>query len=483
MNKIKKLLAKYNDIPVAAKATLWFMFAGIVQKTISVLTTPIFTRLMSTDQYGQYTVYNSWLQIFTIICTLRLNWSVFNKGMSKFKDGRDDYAATMQTVTLGISCILLIVYLVFRTQINRLTELPTFIMLAMIVELMFTPAIDFWTVRKRYEYQYKPVVIRTLVMAGINAALGVAAVLIFDEKGYARILSCILVNVVFGVTLFTYNLRRAKKPFVREYAKFAILFNLPLLLHYFSQYILDQFDKFMIQKMVGFSAAALYGVAYSAGLLMKIVTNSINQALIPWQYSQLEKKEVRHLDDTLFVILIFVGAVSVVFSAVAPELMSVFAGSKYREAMYVIPPVAVGMFFLFAYTAFANSEFFFDLNKFTMFISMGGALLNVILNYFGIKLFGYIAAAYTTLICYIVFSVSHYIYMSVGVNRKMGIDLLPNLKRFILLGAVITACGVSVTLIYDKVVIRYGIVAVLLAAALIKRQYLISILRSLRNKA
>ena len=145
---INKLLNRYRSIPVAAKASIWFIVCSVLQKCISMLTLPIFTRLMTTEQYGQFTVYNSWLQIFTIFVTLRLNYAVFNKGMSKFRKDRDAYTSTMQTVTLGLAMGLFLVYLVFRRQINALTELPTFIMVAIFVELMFTPAIDFWTIRK-----------------------------------------------------------------------------------------------------------------------------------------------------------------------------------------------------------------------------------------------------------------------------------------------------------------------------------------------
>ena len=280
-----KLLNRYRAIPIAAKASIWFIVCSVLQKCISMITLPIFTRLMSTEQYGQFNVYNSWLQIFTIFVTLRLNYAVFNKGMSKFKEDRDGYTSTMQTITFLLAAALFAVYLVFRKQVNALTELPTFVMVAIFLELLFTPAIDFWTIRKRYEYIYKPVVYRTLLMTGLNAALGVAAVLMTTEKGYARIISCVFVNLCFGVSLFVYNRRKAKTWFNKEYAKFAILFNIPLLMHYVSQYILDQFDRIMVQKLVSMAAAGLYGVAYNAGMIMKIVTQSINNAPVTMRLS------------------------------------------------------------------------------------------------------------------------------------------------------------------------------------------------------
>lgn len=481
MSIVRKVLKKYNNIPLPAKAALWFVFCSIVQKSIALLTTPIFTRLMTTNQYGQFNVYNSWLQIFTIITTLRLNYAVFNKGMSKYKNDRDAYTSTMQSLTFIITGITFVIYLIFREQINAIVELPTFIMIAIFLELFVTPAIDFWTIRKRYEYIYRPVVIRTLIMAFMNAGLGVAAVLIADEKGYARIISCVLVNLIFGVTLFTYNLKKGKTLFVWKYAKFAILFNIPLLLHYFSQYVLDQFDRIMVQKMVSFAAAGIYGVAYSAGMIMKIVTQSLNNALVPWQYDKLEKKKFKDLDDTTFLIFILVAAIALVFSAFAPELMMILADEKYHEAVYVIPPVALGMFFSYVYVTFANVEFFYNQTKFTMFISMGGALLNVGLNYIGIMLFGYIAAAYTTLFCYIVFAVSHYFYMRYSVKKALGITKIFRTFRMMVLFAVILAAGLVVIAVYDLIIIRYLIMAVILIAALIKRKDIVALLKSVRK--
>ena len=67
----RKAVQKYKNLPVVARATGWFVICSLIQKGISFLTTPIFTRLMSTEQYGLFSVYTSWLQILTIFSTFR----------------------------------------------------------------------------------------------------------------------------------------------------------------------------------------------------------------------------------------------------------------------------------------------------------------------------------------------------------------------------------------------------------------------------
>ena len=74
------VLKKYSELPIPLKASFWFLITGFLQKGISVITTPIFTRLLSTSEYGQLSIYNSWAGIITIFATLNLSAGVFMRG-------------------------------------------------------------------------------------------------------------------------------------------------------------------------------------------------------------------------------------------------------------------------------------------------------------------------------------------------------------------------------------------------------------------
>lgn len=50
--KVRSFLLKYNKMSVPLKASLWYTISNILVKGISLLSTPIFTRVMSQDQYG-----------------------------------------------------------------------------------------------------------------------------------------------------------------------------------------------------------------------------------------------------------------------------------------------------------------------------------------------------------------------------------------------------------------------------------------------
>ena len=53
---------------------------------------------------------------------------------------------------------------------------------------------------------------------------------------------------------------------------------------------------------------------------------------------------------------------------------------EYQMAVYVIPVVAVGIFYTFVYDLYASVEFYFGATKYVMYASVTGAVANLILN-------------------------------------------------------------------------------------------------------
>ena len=138
------------------------------------------------------------------------------------------------------------------------------------------------------------------------------------------------------------------------------------------------------------------------------------------------------------------------------------------------------MFFIFMYGMFANVELFYDANKFTMFISMFGAGLNLLLNYIFIPIFGYVAAGYTTLTCYVIFSLGHFWYMNRVARKKVGRSIYkPNMV--LLMSIFVIVLSVVVSFLYSNTIVRYVLIGLLLIAAILGRKKIKSVVRSIRK--
>lgn len=448
---------------------MWFMVCSLIQKSLSFVTTPIFTRLLTTEEYGLFSVYTSWLQIITIFSTFRLDYSVFNKGMSKYPEKRDEYTSSMLGLTTAINTVLLIIYWMFREQINAFTELNTVVFLGIFVQMYFVSAINFWSLRLRYEFKYRMVVVVTIVMAFANAGLGIIGVKTFDNKGLARILSCVMVDIIVGLLIYVRILIKGKTFWNFEFIKFAVLFNIPLIPHYFATYIIEQSDRIMIQKIINFESAALYSVSYTVGGLAKIFISALTNTLIPLQYRYLENKEYKQLNSQLISLMFVISCMLLGLSIVSPEIVLILGGGEYMEAIYVMPPVVASVYFSFLYTLLANVEFFFDKNKFAMKISIVGAIVNVVLNYLLIPEFGYVAAAYTTLFCYIIYAMGHLIYVNDVAQKKVG-EKIVNVKCFLGFGGGVILLCVMSGLLYKTMVVRYILLLCAVILVAIKRK-------------
>ena len=73
---IKLLKEKYGKISIPVKASLWFVICSILQKGIALITVPVFTRLMTTEQYGFFSTYTSWYSIILVFTSLNLYYGV-----------------------------------------------------------------------------------------------------------------------------------------------------------------------------------------------------------------------------------------------------------------------------------------------------------------------------------------------------------------------------------------------------------------------
>ena len=144
----------------------------------------------------------------------------------------------------------------------------------------------------------------------------------------------------------------------------------------------------------------------------------------------------------------------IVIMLFAPEVMKIMAPIDYYEGVYIIPPVASSMFFMLLFNMFAPVEHYSLKTKFMGVASSIAALIDVIMNYIFIKLFGYLAAGYTTLACYIVYSWAHYVYMK-KCCEEQKIEPIFDEKLILALSIVVVISSAICVFLYQFTYVRY----------------------------
>lgn len=106
---VKKLMVQYKNMSAPVKASIWFVICNLVQSGINVISVPIFTRMMSTEEYGTFNTFYAWRNILMIFTSLNLSYGVFNNAMVKYEDSktRDQYVSSMEGLYSLITCAFL----------------------------------------------------------------------------------------------------------------------------------------------------------------------------------------------------------------------------------------------------------------------------------------------------------------------------------------------------------------------------------------
>ena len=479
---LRKLKERWNGIPLTVKVSISYTVCSILQKCISFFTAPLFIKMLPTEQYGQFTVYQSWSGIISLVLTLNLAYGSFSTAMVKYEEDRGGYISSVEGISLLLSAVFFLVYLPFNGLWTKLFKLPVSLICLMVVEQLSLNAIQLWSGQKRFEFKYISVILVSLAISVLSPLFAYILVSRTENKGYALTAGYAAGNIFFGTIIFLILAVRGKKLFNREYWNYALGFNIPLLAYYLSQTVFNQSDRIMISHIFGDGKAAMYGVPYSLATILTFVLNAINNSYVPWFFQTL--KSGRYRDNRNVSVAISV-LMAILLSGIiwfAPEIIMIMAGEEYAEAVYVIPPVAISMLLLFYSQLFINVEFYYEEKGKLIWASIGAAIVNAVLNLIFLPRYGYMAAAYTTLVSYIVFAISNQWAMrKIAQERADRIDDAFD-YRILVFGAI--AFGLTSfigVMLYPFIIPRILTAVAVLALLLIKRDYFMDMYKKIKE--
>lgn len=480
---MKKWLVKYKTMPSPAKASLWFILCGFLQKGVSFLTTPVFTRIMSEEAYGLYSSYLAWMNIFAVIASLKLSAGVYTRGLVKNEDDEKGFSSSMSTLSTVCISIAFVVTLLFFDVIHSVTGLSLFLVIIMFIEIWITEIFHFWSNKERVNFQYKKLVVLTLVYVLFSQLFSVISVLNIDKNKQveARAFSVVMIGLVIFVPIFILMLKKGRNYYSQKYWLYALKFNLPLVPHYLSQIVLNESDRLMIKSICGANYAGYYSVAYSISMIMLIFNNSVSGVMNPWIYKSIKNGNYKKIGQISYGILAAIAFINFLVIAAAPEVLAIIAPGSYQQALWVIPPVTASVYFMFLYNLFATFEYYFEKTNYVMISSLLCAMANLILNYIFIPRFGFVAAGYTTLICYILVSLLHYIFMKKTCKKYLNNVKIYNIFIILVIGIALVTAGGFTMILYPYWYIRYSLIVFGGIIVIIFRKRIIKLFLELKN--
>ena len=474
---MKAILNKFKSMPESVKATLVFAIASFATSGINYLTTPIFTRLLTGAEYGAVSMYNSCYAIVRVVASMTLIFpGILNVGLYEHSENRWKYLSSMLGVTTVTTAAFGILYAAFPTLFRNLLGLDNSLMILMLLSCFTLPATTFWTMKQKYEYRYKVTFFVSVGSAVLTQAVAVAAVMAADQNlDQVRLWSAGIVNMAVGLALFGYILKEGRAFVDIPLWKKTLVVAIPLIPHYLGGELLSSMDKLMIGNMVGKTEAGIYSLAAVLSAIGILLWRALTVMFNPFVNAKLGSREFKTIRETVKPLMLVVGVMCVIASLAAPEIIRVLATEEYLAGVFVVPPVAAGVFIHAMYDTFAAVSFFHKKSTRIMTATLTAAVVNLVGNYVFIKCFGYIAAGYTTLLSNLVLTAMHY-----RNARLIGKEEIYDPGFSFLSVALVTLGCLLCNLIYPFIVIRYICIAALLVFLWTRRRSVIDMLMGMK---
>lgn len=460
-----------NQTESVVKSAVWYTVSNLLVKASGFITIPIFTRLLSQAEYGQYNNYLSWVAVVGIVTSMSLESTLISAKFD-YKKNFDDYAFSITVVSVFMAGIWWLLAGVMMPVISPLLSLDPLYVHAMFLYLVFQPVVNIYQTHERFRYRWKATVASSMVVSIGAAVLSVALIFLVEDKLFGVISGRVIPMVVVGLALLLLYIRRGAR-FTASCITYALPIAAPFIPHLLAMNLLGALNKIFIERMCGSEANALYSLANNCGLIVSIFTTSLNSAFAPWLGDRLA--EGNHAATRRFgrpyialFALLAVGA-----SLAAPEIMLILGGEAYMSAASMIPAISMGCVFQFVYCMYVNIEQFKKKTVGMAVASVSAALVNGLLDIVLIPHFGYESASIATAISYGWLLIVHMLLV-----RRLGLMDVYDTKSNVFVLGIVALVMVVMPLLYAFFVVRLLLALGVLVALLA----LLPRLKGLKNK-
>ena len=394
-------------------------FTVIISMIVSLVTTVFLTRIINLDDLGIATSFITLKNILTIICLLSIYISI-NRMLLDVDDNEYNYLSSIYIFSSMFCFFMYIIYLIFSKYINYLIGFNTQMMSLMFLMILLLNActilVTYWNFKNNYKLNFVYNVLSNPVSQVCSLFF---CYLITSDKYLGRIIGVDTFNIIFGIICGFIICIKGKLTFNLDYVKKSLKICVPMIPHLLAQLLLSSCDLLMIKNISGAYNAGVYSMAYTISNLLYAMLIQLFNPWSPWVYRRLKNKEIDTINSNSKILMSLCFTLCIGLMCVSPELIKLFLKSEYYPAIYLISPICIGIFFQIMYIFFYDIEYFYKKNFQIALYSVIVAIINIVLNFIFINKFGYQAAAYTTLVSYLLLLIFHYFGMNLVENRKI----------------------------------------------------------------
>jgi O-antigen/teichoic acid export membrane protein len=381
---------------------------------VSLISFPILTRILSVEEYGNLALFNATVSILLSLAKCGIPTS-FIRSYATVSGAEAIRRRQLYSSAIGISLVMGVgITVVYTIVIFFLDDyfgraLTTILLLAGL-PILVGDVRDLLSAFLRAEERVLTLSLVGLLLRVGSVTTGILACVLLLGGLTGYIIGVIAFEAIMVLLLGLYFVRRgyfSARLVSPSVGRQLLIFGMPLLLFEMSSLVNDYADRFLIVHFLGSAQVGIYSVGYNFAMYVQgMVTAPLWMSIFPiytkvWE-SDGPGKTAEFLNEFLKYYLALAVLIIVGVSATSRELITLLATPKFSAAASVIPFVITSVM-LYGTTHITGAGFYLVKRTRTIaLLTLGCALINILINLILIPSYGILGAAYATVASYLI---------------------------------------------------------------------------------
>lgn len=397
--------------PGLSESTFWYTLGNLLIRSVSFLLLPLYSNLISTDDFGRYSLLMAFYTIAAVFYQGGLTSALTKFYLDTEKENqRQKIFSSVVNLILLLGISVTILASVFSKNISELilgsdkfTELVLLIVFTLFCDSLVSTLLHLLKTKELS----RSAVVFSVMSAITNLLLNIYLVYFLGWGIKGIIIAQLLAAIVVLFLLMPLVKKEYKFVVDQKLTKLILKFSYPLIAAGILSTAVDVIDRFIINHYLGEDITGIYSFSYKIALVMNVFVISMRTAWAP--YSIRLYRSGNYSNEFGKALTKIIAVTSIIFlstSIFAGDLFNVtFNGNylfnpSYQGGIIIIPIVLIaygfnalmGFYSVYPYIEGKSSYFFF--------VDLVALILNVLFNFLLIPKYGIIGAAIATLISY-----------------------------------------------------------------------------------
>ncbi len=391
----------------------------IVGRFLNFLLVPFYTNVLHPGEYGIVTYVYSIIAFVNVIYAYGMESAYFKYASTKELGSKEQNFSTSFLTLVSSSLVFSALLLVFHNALQNSLRLPAdegAVIYYSIGMLLFDTMSIIPFAALRMEHRAKEFAALKVLNIVINVAMNIILLVGYHSGVIGIFISGFVASSATFLVLLPAIRRNLEIGIQRPLLRSLLTFGLPSIPAGLSAMAVQVIDRPILRALTDDATVGIYQANYRLGIFMMLIVQMYDYAWRPFFFSVAQESNAKEIFSRVLTYLIL--GMSVVFLALTLFIadivkISIFGRHlihpSYWSGLPLVPIVLLGYLFLGIYTNVAAGIYIQKKTGYLPFITLVGALVNIVANYMLIPSMGMIGAAWATFWAYFGMAVAAYI--------------------------------------------------------------------------